>query len=287
MDATSSSLAAAFLAAGGAAGELSPEIVEASLRAIFDEGMRTWDVGATPERFAAHVATLVEDGGALAELHPDLVLVSAVLSGDREAITHVDGLVRGFAARAALPGVAADELAQVVRAQLLLPQDGGTAPKLTQYAGRGPLGAWLRVLITRTGLTLQRAENRRGAKLSRDEDLADMTVGDSTPELQMIRSAYAAPFREAFGEALAALPAEDRNLLRLHLVDGLSIDRLGALHNVHRATAARRLTRAREAVLAKTRELLEQRLRISQSDFSSLVGLMLSRLEISSSFLGS
>ncbi len=278
-------LAEVFAAAGGITSDLSAEELEQALEILLAEGQRLWAVTVSPDAFARHVAHVMGEDATVTELHPDVLLASAALAGDRRAIELVDEMVRASAARATLPGAPADEIAQQVREQLLVGTGEAATPKLSQYSGRGPLGAWLRVLVTRAGLTARRTESRRTAKHSRDDDLAELASGESTPELQMLRSAYAVPFRDAFGEALATLPPEDRNLLRLHLVDGLSIDRLGVLHGIHRATAARRLTRLRSQILSKTRELLLQRLRISQSDFSSLVGLMLSRIEVSTSFL--
>ena len=41
-----------------------------------------------------------------------------------------------------------------------------------------------------------------------------------------------------------------------HLLDGLGIDQLASLHKIHRATAARWLTRVREELARRTRALL-------------------------------
>jgi RNA polymerase sigma-70 factor (ECF subfamily) len=49
---------------------------------------------------------------------------------------------------------------------------------------------------------------------------------------------------------------------------------------VHRATAARWLEGARDAILATTRARLMERLEISPSELESIIRLVLSRLEI-------
>ncbi|MFY0535383.1 hypothetical protein [Nannocystis pusilla] len=52
---------------------------------------------------------------------------------------------------------------------------------------------------------------------------------------------------------MAELDEQARNLLRQHLLDGLSIDQIAGLQRVHRATAARRLVRVREDLAQRTR----------------------------------
>ena len=73
--------------------------------------------------------------------------------------------------------------------------------------------------------------------------------------------------------ALATLPVADLTLLRQHLVDALSIDEIGARDNVHRATAARRLERARERLCQAVRSEIEQRLQVSSSEIDELLDL--------------
>ncbi|MFC1610733.1 transcriptional regulator, partial [Myxococcota bacterium] len=79
----------------------------------------------------------------------------------------------------------------------------------------------------------------------------------------------------------ASLSAKDRNLLRQSLLDGLSIDQLGAIYRVHRATAARWLAGARERVLKETLSALRQRLKIDEAEFKSLINLVRSQLDLS------
>jgi IS30 family transposase len=82
-------------------------------------------------------------------------------------------------------------------------------------------------------------------------------------------------------DAAAGLDLADRHLLHQHFVAGLSIDQLGVALGIHRATAARRLVRAREALVSETRSLLMARLRISQDDLDEVIGMVISRLDVS------
>ena len=73
------------------------------------------------------------------------------------------------------------------------------------------------------------------------------------PELMVMQAQAKEQFNAAFKAAVASLAERERNRLRQSCLDGLSIDELGALYKVHRATAARWLTKATEALLARTR----------------------------------
>src|SRR5206468_2926429 len=94
------------------------------------------------------------------------------------------------------------------------------------------------------------------------EELLGVPAAVDDPELAHLRKRYAKDFKAAFEGALLELSVEDRNLLRLSLVDGLSIDEIGSIFGFHRATAARRLTKCREAVQERTRKMLVDRLKL-------------------------
>lgn len=64
-----------------------------------------------------------------------------------------------------------------------------------------------------------------------------MPGGD--PELSHLKATFAAEFKFALTLAIDELSVRDRNLLRQSVLDGLTIDQLGKLYRVHRATAAR------------------------------------------------
>jgi RNA polymerase sigma-70 factor (ECF subfamily) len=100
------------------------------------------------------------------------------------------------------------------------------------------------------------------------------------PELSYMKELYRQAFRQAFGAALAALEARDKNLLRQHVVDGLTVDELGPLYGVHRATAARWVQRAKEKLLHETRKQFMARARISSRECESVLRLVRSRIDV-------
>lgn len=233
------------------------------------------------ERFAAAVAARVRDdpdpAAALARLHPgDLYLASACLGGQVPALA---ALERKLAEMPALlgglrptPGEI-DEVRQLLRERLLV----GARPRLAAYSGRGTLGSWLRVAALRTLSNLRRDEGSR----QRIEGQADALAPEIDPELRLLKRQYGREFRRAVSEAFAALSPQQRNLLRLKLVDGLNVSDLGALHGVHRATAARWVEEARQLVVDGTKARLRERLRLSADELDDILALVHSQLEVS------
>jgi RNA polymerase sigma-70 factor (ECF subfamily) len=112
-----------------------------------------------------------------------------------------------------------------------------SASEIAGYSGRGPLRGWLRsVAVHAAWKHLKRARNT-AAQQNDDLDTLPSLLRD--PELTYLHDAYRAPFKGALAQAMAALTVRQRNLLRQHFVDALSIDQLGALYRVDRSTAAR------------------------------------------------
>lgn len=210
----------------------------------------------------------------------DLALAAACCAQEPTAdaafdtvLTEVD--VAGASTRS--PPQLVEEVKQVLRVQLLVARDG-KPPGIGGYKGKGPLRGWVRITATRELIRHQKKQSRE-ASGPRALDEAIGAGGD--PVLDRMKAEYRAEFATALRDAIAALPAEDRTLLRQQIVDGLSIDALGAAYGVHRATAARWATRARGALVAATRVKLAERLAISVEEIDSVIRLVQSRLEAS------
>jgi RNA polymerase sigma-70 factor, ECF subfamily len=163
-----------------------------------------------------------------------------------------------------------DEVKQRVREALLVV----TPPRLTSYAGRGPLRAWVRAVAVRIALRM-RGEAARTVEL--DPDI----LGDrADPALRLLREQYSAELRAAFEAALASLSPRDRTLLRQQYVDGLGIEALAAVHQVHRVTMFRWLGKIRHALLAETRRQLARKIQIVGTDLDSLMRAVQSGVEL-------
>lgn len=235
------------------------------------------DVSLEPARFEAYLAERLDGDVASEDIAADLFLACACLEGEPRALEAFErnylALVPQFVAGVETAPGAVDEIQQQVRSRLLLAR-GDVRPKLYEYRGRGRLTSWLRVVALRTALN---AVSGGKPQVSVSDEL--LTSPD--PELEYLRARYAPQFHEAFTKALAGLEAQERAVLRMHLVDGLSIDRIGQLFEVHRATAARWLARARDQLFEMTRDQLRAELGLSATEFASIVKLVRSQLDVS------
>lgn len=212
----------------------------------------------------------------------DLYLVAAIVGGD----THALGV---FEAEAVEPigrvlahmqpsATLVDEVKQLVRTKLLL-REGQRGPRVGEYSGRGELRSWVGVIATREALSLL----RRDAKTTTpgDDALLAMPSPLTGPELGFLKERYRDEFRTAFTDALGELTPRDRNALRHHYVQGLSIDQIATLYGIHRSNAARRIAKGRDELLSATRRRLVLGLKVDRAEFESIMRLIESRIDVS------
>lgn len=211
----------------------------------------------------------------------DHYLAFACGNGDPAAVGACDTiLVReaGFAATGTrMHESIRDEAIQIVREALLSPRMD-RPPAITDYAARGPLRAWLRVAVSREMIRIAKAQLRSEPL---EEHLIAARGYASDPLLEELKTRYRLELANAFRTALGELPARERTLLRHQVIDGLSIDEIGAIYRVHRATAARWIAKIREELVEKTRATMAAVLGVDSEEAASIVRLVQSQLDIS------
>jgi RNA polymerase sigma-70 factor, ECF subfamily len=244
------------------------------------------DIAIDDPEFLAHLARRFPDDGTVAQLRAlrasDVYLALACARGDEAAIARFEAAyfseIDAAAARTRAGDALATEVKQVLRRILFVAE--GTRPAAAgEFAGRGDLRGWIRVTATRE-LIRMLGKEKRDVRIP-DDSLLDLLSPANDPELAYIRDMYRDECSAAFKDALAALPSKDRSLLRYQLIDGLSIDEIGALNGVHRATAARWLAKVRDDLLEHTRRGVQARLGIASDDVDSILRLVHSRLDVS------
>lgn len=207
----------------------------------------------------------------------DLLLAMGCLRGDPQALAKLQREVLPEARMALqklrLPSAAVDDALQAMSSDLL----SGPNPKIASYEGTGRLGAWLRVVATRLAL---RADKREKLYVHDEEPAALAVAAGADPELSFMKEQYRAEFRAAVADAIAAIAPKSALVLRQHTVDGLSIDEIGALHSVHRATAARWVQAAREELLKEIRRCFVGRCKIAPDECDSVLRMVQSRLDV-------
>lgn len=251
------------------------------IREGWEAGREAWpDVAVSEEDFASYVRERLEDSHTSVPWS-DLYLACACASGNAEALRAFDTVlfprIEPALARVARL-VSSEEVRQVLRQKLFVAEPG-KRPKIAEYAGRGALGTWLRITATRAALDL--AEH--GAReIPVESDTFDRMIGvGQDPELDYLKQRYAAEFRAAFADAFATLGARERSLLRYAFGRGLSIDAIGTIYGVHRATAARWVVAAHEDLVKCLRKTMMARLALGPEEYASILRLIESRIEVS------
>jgi RNA polymerase sigma-70 factor (ECF subfamily) len=255
-----------------------------TVEGLWEAGRAAWPgVPFSAEAFAHHLALHLDEGEDLSAVaYPsDLFLAGACAAGEPQALAAFErrylAEVPAHLSRIDATPAFVDEVRQVLRERLFVGQ-GGARPKVADYSGRGALGSWVRVTTIRTALSLRRGAHNRGH--DSEPDSAELLITPD-PELHYIKSRYRREFEQAFKSAFDALQGQERTVLRLHFLDGLSIDRIGELYGVHRATVARWIAASRQTLLERTRTSLHERLRLGPGEFESLMGLIQSQLDVS------
>lgn len=211
------------------------------------------------------------------KLDPGVVLACALFHRQPDALACFERSVAPRV-RAALKKLGADDASteehlQTARTRLLA-DDGGA--RLKHYRGVGSFEAFVVTTAVRSLTDAHRGPQKKGD----EEPLARLPAAVDL-ERQLARTGQAHFFAAAFKEALDALSPRERALLKLNLVDGASIDALAPLYQVSRATVARWLASARQALQKGTLDRLAQRTKLSSSDLDGLMASLESGFDIS------
>lgn len=144
-------------------------------------------------------------------------------------------------------------------------------PRLVAYAGKGKLRGLVQVTATRIAIDLVRRDGKLAA-------LPAQLAAPGDLELSLIKAQYRAQFVDALRAAMAQLAARDRNLLHLHFLGGVTLERLATMYDVNRATIVRWLAAARAAVLDATRKAMN----VPKDEVEEIFALVASRVSLGS-----
>ncbi|HEY4182707.1 MAG TPA: hypothetical protein VGM90_38010 [Kofleriaceae bacterium] len=282
------SLAASFLAALPTSNLDSvddPRALESLLaRAIAAAEVRWPTVRLSHRDFVAYLAARMSPGeSALSQLPAraldDLYLAFGCTIGDDAAVAAFDSAVLRDIPRALRRGdmdsAHLEDTRQHVATKLL----ATSPPGIASYAGRGSLRGWVRVIAIRESGRLK--DGTKQETPVADDALFDAVASGIVPSQSLLKDAYRKSFKSAFEAALAALSIHDRLLLKQHFLDGLSIDRMASLHDVHRATAARWIAKLLETLLGDTRARLQTELDVNADELESVMRLIQSCMDAS------
>ena len=202
----------------------------------------------------------------------DLYLASGCAAGDDAALSAFEEAYWSWL-RQVLKGKgivegAADEALQRLRNHLFLPRTTRPAA-IYAYNAQHSLKAWVRVVALRIGLMLLR-EQRPDFSYN-DEYIGDALAPQEDPELAYLRQRCQGHFKVALSEVIAKLPDRDRTLLKQYYVHELTFSEMARIYNVDKSRPRRWVGRIRDHVREETRNVLRQRLRLTETQCDSLI----------------
>ena len=214
---------------------------------------------------------------------PELWLAFACARGAAEALAAFErdyfSEIRTGLSRLAPDPALLDDVTQQVRIQLFIPRDDGP-PRIAEVVGRGSLRALIRVIALRAGISFLRKHGREVA-VAGVEDLLDVPLGAEPPELVHMKAHHRAEFRRSLQEAIDALTARQRNLLRMHFIQRVTLHQLATSYGVDRATVTRWIAQARRDLYRHTRKDLQARLRLDPAELTSFIRVIESGFDVS------
>ena len=169
---------------------------------------------------------------------------------------------------------------QDVFQQMLMHLCAGPYPRMMTYAGRAALVSWLGVTAIRFAVNMG-AKSAQSGTQAVELTFERLVADEVSPEMRVTIERARPLFQSALSTAIDALAERDRTLLRLCFLDGLSIDGIGSMYGVHRATAARWIAQIRQKIFNDVKAVLTRDLGLHNSEFESLVFLIRSELHLS------
>jgi RNA polymerase sigma-70 factor (ECF subfamily) len=240
---------------------------------LYAEAHEAWSQFHVPE--STFDAAIAARGGSVEDAN-EIYLACGCAAGMTAAIRCFEdryfGCVPSVARRLGLSSSDADEIAQTLRQRLFVGVEGET--KVTDYAGRGQLAGLIQVAATRIGLNLKRARARIA-----DEPVSEVPV--EANDSAYAKAEYREHVRRALEDTAAAMTPRDRTVLRMHLVERASIDDIAAVYRVHRATAARWVTAARDILIRESRDRFLVLAKLETDDTAGLASFVESQLTLS------
>ncbi len=198
----------------------------------------------------------------------ELVLVALALNGSREALRVLEHdyftpLARALRKRWSPEAV--DDALQALRERLLV------APRahLRDWPALDQLSRWLRVCAIRE---LASASRARAAPPEPDSVIS---AGDS------LNDRHLEHLRAALAVAVEQLEPAQRGILKLHLLENVSVESIARLHQVSRSTMTRWLADARATLERVMREEARAELQVGDNTLDSLARALAQKHDLS------
>jgi RNA polymerase sigma-70 factor (ECF subfamily) len=257
---------------------MSGAVEHSDIERLFEQGRAAWPaLQLERNAFDRRVSELASRGEPRVDHAADLYLACACTEGVRGAIdafetSFAKGILRAIEQVDRAPEFV-EEASQILRIKLF----AIAPPKIAAYGARAKLSTWLTTAALRTALNLRASRGGRSHEEIDEHPLAAAALA----ERDFVRERYRADVARAVEAAIQGLTTRERSLLRLHLGERMSIDRLAVAYGVDRSTAARWVAAARRKLVDGARAEIEARLGVSPSELVEVGADVRSALEVS------
>jgi RNA polymerase sigma-70 factor (ECF subfamily) len=265
-------------------------LLSKSLSKALSSARRAWPtVDLSAEVFVAYLASVCTPPKTAFEtlrerVTDDLYVACAAAKGIPSAMAAIEEryfqTVSWALRRMKLRQPAMDDVLQNLRTELFADRLPSGLTRISRYTGIGLLAGWLKIIVVRQAGRLIEKEKREVPVLPELADEALVPMGEDA-ELRQLKGIYREEFRRAFAAALRSLPPDQRTLLRQRYIERVSIDQIGEMHEVHRATAARWVAKASDALKEGVQRHLSNELNVHGATAHSIIQLVCSHVDIS------
>lgn len=279
----------AFLEVLGPDAEFDRERLRVALEVCLAEARETEGLATEAHEFARYAAARLPGHlpaeQELARVHvADLVLAQACAMGNAAALVRFEsdylGLVTAAGSKLSMTAEQSDELRQQVRLKLLVQGNGGSAPKIANYAGTGALRSWVYATGLRTGLNELRRVGRAPVPTGDEQLLIAMPENNDDQELQYMKELYRSAFKDAFRAAVGQLEDRLANVLRHYYLDDMTLEQIGGLYRVHKTTVMRWINKAHAELESETKKRMISHLNLQPSEVESVLRLIQSGIQL-------
>ncbi len=202
----------------------------------------------------------------------------AIETFHRQYLVKLDSVIRRVNASPTF----ADEVQQKL-AETLFVARAGKSPKIGQYKAQGPIAGWLAIAAHRIALRMQKGQ--RAGQSSDDEALARVIGLGEGPEMAAIDNQYKAAVSRALKKAVADLPAEDKVMLKIYHLRGVTTTAIAKMNKMSQPTVSRRLKQIRGLLRERTEQYLTDELTLSEAAIKAVFRLACSQIDLSLSKL--
>jgi len=209
---------------------------------------------------------------AVARIHcEDLFLATACSRHNRVAWEYFADiylpLLRNFSARACGSPDDGEDLAQEIITKLLKEQN-----RLAGYTGRGSLAGWLRAAVSHAAVDRFRRKRKQVSLEELPANSPQMALADpgTKAEEELFDARWSTVISGIANDIVSRLPAQDRVLLGLYFLRGVTLQTIRKQLGIHEATASRWLEKLRRDIRKQVEAELRKKHGLRSGEIQSL-----------------